>query len=567
MADTRVLQILITAKNEAEAQLKNFQDSIKNSAEASRSFAIGLGVAGVAVGGLGSLILSAAGDAEQTRIAFTTMLGSAEKSAVFIKDLVNFAKATPFELKGLEESSKKLLAFGFAQKDILPNLEALGNIASGVGRDKLPNLILAFGQVKAASHLTGMELRQFTEAGVPLLEELSKVTGMAVEDMAGNIGDLKIPFEQVRQALFNLSGENGRFHDLMKSQSQSFGGMVSNLKDSWDIFLRTSGQPLIEWGKQFVLMATNFVQNILPQWVARVQELTQWLSQHQVVIVIVSAAIIGALIPAVLSAAAAFLAASIALAPFIIGGAIIGGIVAGIVWIVQNWEMIKSKAIEIWNSIAAFFTTIWDGITTVFRFAISLITGLVILAFSSMGIDIVKIFSDIQTGLSIVWSVIKSIVSTSLEFIKALFKSAAKPVTEAWSSLWSIIGSNVTSAFETIKSVISGSINWIIEKINILIRAANSVAKLGAGALGLSNVLKIPEIPMLANGGIVTRPTLAVIGEAGPEAVVPLNRGNSGFGQINVTITGNSIMNGFDMQRMVEEGIMSALRLNTKLSL
>uniref|UniRef100_UPI002B1DFA00 tape measure protein n=1 Tax=Pseudomonas atacamensis TaxID=2565368 RepID=UPI002B1DFA00 len=83
----------------------------------------------------------------------------------FTKELTKFAASTPFELKGLETASKQLLAYGFEQKQVLPNLKALGDIAAGVGMDKLPQLILAFGQVKAATRLTGNELRQFTEAG------------------------------------------------------------------------------------------------------------------------------------------------------------------------------------------------------------------------------------------------------------------------------------------------------------------------------------------------------------------------------------------------------------------
>jgi len=98
--------------------------------------------------------------------------------------MTNFAKKTPFTLQGLENETKKLLAYGISQKEVMADLKVLGDIAAGVGMDKLPNLTLAYGQVRAAGRLTGMELRQFTEAGVPLLEELSKVTGMAVQDMA-----------------------------------------------------------------------------------------------------------------------------------------------------------------------------------------------------------------------------------------------------------------------------------------------------------------------------------------------------------------------------------------------
>lgn len=82
------------------------------------------------------------------------MIGSAKEADSFVKDMISFAAKTPFEIKGLETASKQLLAYGFNQKEVLPNLKNLGDIAAGVGMDKLPQLILAFGQVKAATKLT-----------------------------------------------------------------------------------------------------------------------------------------------------------------------------------------------------------------------------------------------------------------------------------------------------------------------------------------------------------------------------------------------------------------------------
>lgn len=271
----RELQILLKLRDQASRELQGVQREVdrlegtfSRVGDAALRFGKLLGAAAAtAISGFGFLALRAAADMEQTRIAFETMLGSAEDADRFVRDLVDFAKKTPFELQGLEEASKKLLAYGFTQDEVLPNLRALGDIASGVGMDKLPNLILAFGQVRAAGKLTGMELRQFTEAGVPLLEELAKVTGMAVEDMAGNIGNLDIPFKQVQQALMNLTDEGGRFHNLMERQSQSLSGMVSNLSDAWNNFLRNEGAKLIEWAKSFVAFAINIVENHLPRWI------------------------------------------------------------------------------------------------------------------------------------------------------------------------------------------------------------------------------------------------------------------------------------------------------------
>lgn len=126
----------------------------------------------VAVGGIGKAMINIAADFEQNRIAFETMIGNTDTARKTLAELSDFAVKTPFELPQLIESSKSLLAYGVEAENLIPTLRTLGDISAGVGMDKLPQMILAFGQVRAATKLTGAELRQFTEAGVPLLGAL-----------------------------------------------------------------------------------------------------------------------------------------------------------------------------------------------------------------------------------------------------------------------------------------------------------------------------------------------------------------------------------------------------------
>jgi tape measure domain-containing protein len=195
-------------------------------------------MAGVAVLGLGTALATAgtfaaksASEYEQNRIAFDTMLGSAEKARDMLKQVSEFAMKTPFELPEVVNGAKQLLAYNIEAEKIIPTFNALGNIAAGVGKEKLPQLILAFGQVKAATKLTGMELRQFTEAGVPMLATLGKQMGKTegeIQDMV-SAGDVK--FKDVEKALFGMSEEGGKFFNLMERQSKTFGGTMSNIKD------------------------------------------------------------------------------------------------------------------------------------------------------------------------------------------------------------------------------------------------------------------------------------------------------------------------------------------------
>lgn len=209
-------------------------------------------VGAVAFGSMSLLtagIVKAGAGMEQTQIAFETMLGSAERADKLLREISGTASTTPFELAQLEEAAKRLLAYGTAADDVVPQLRMLGDIAAGVGMDKMPQLILAFGQVQAATRLTGMELRQFTEAGVPLLEELAKHFERPVSEIQEMVTAGKVGFADVQAALANLTGEGGRFFNLMERQSGSLAGQWSNFKDQIALTARAIGEQLLPYLK------------------------------------------------------------------------------------------------------------------------------------------------------------------------------------------------------------------------------------------------------------------------------------------------------------------------------
>lgn len=176
--DTK-LKIVVDAQNKATQGLKGASNDLKTLEGAShnvkRTFNalyLAAAAATAAIGAMGLNAIKAGAQFEQTQIAFEVMLGSADRAKTLLEELSVFATETPFELVQLEEASKRLMAYGVEADNLIPTLKMLGDITAGVGMEKLPQLILAFGQVKAATKLTGMELRQFTEAGVPMLDAL-----------------------------------------------------------------------------------------------------------------------------------------------------------------------------------------------------------------------------------------------------------------------------------------------------------------------------------------------------------------------------------------------------------
>lgn len=211
-----------------------------------------IGVAVAAGSAAVGYLLNKAGENEQTKIAFETMLGSAELAEQKLNELKEFALKTPFELVGLQDAAKRLMAYGFEADKLIPTISALGDISSGVGKDKLPLLILALGQVRAAGKLTGMELRQFTENGVPMLEQLSKTLGKPVKEIQAMVSKGKIGFGDVEKALFSLTQEGGRFFNLMEKQSHSLLGMFSNFQDWLGMLAVDIGNDLLPLAKELL---------------------------------------------------------------------------------------------------------------------------------------------------------------------------------------------------------------------------------------------------------------------------------------------------------------------------
>lgn len=621
MADARV-GIIIEAQdratrtiNDVAARLDDINKNFERQARASRQFAVGITAAAAAVGGFGIAALKAAAGAEQTKVAFETMLGSAENADVFIKQLVNFAKTTPFELKGLEQASKQLLAYGFAQEEVIPNLKSIGDIAAGVGMDKLPNLIMAFGQVKAATRLTGMELRQFTEAGVPLLDMLAKQFGKPVSAIQEMVSAGEVGFPAVQEALRALTGEGGRFNDLMNKQAKTLGGLWSNLKDAWDIFLREQGAKLIEWAKQFTNVAINFVQNVLPVWIDRVDKLTKFFAEHKVAIYIVAGAIIGGLVPAVYAAAVAFAAAAIALAPFLIGGAIVGALVAGIVWVVKNWDGLKETAIFVWTAIKDFIGGIVDAINEKIQGWLDRLkaawefTWLFLKEFAAnmLGLLVGSILTTLdfffpqwQERLNMVINFFITIWTAAKDFLVGLWNSiveyyaniilafvdVAKPVLDKylkfWKAIWDAVKEVFMSVWTSIKEFFQGVIDFIVTNVSKAVSAIEKIlrplreaAELSGKVFksvgskvsdGFSSVIERGKgLLGLADGGLVTRPTLAMIGEGGePEAVIPLSKLRGMGGGITININGGNYLDR-DAGLMLGDQIIQVLRQNMRI--
>jgi tape measure domain-containing protein len=232
MPDPRVRVKIETDSTKARSELGKFNTVVGKVRTGIQNTIKTVAALSVAVVGLGSHVIKAAGEFEQWEIAFETLTGSANNAKALLDDIAAFAAKTPFDLPSLIEGSKRLLAYNIEAEKIIPTMETLGNITAGVGTEKMNQLILAFGQVRAATILTGQELRQFTEAGVPLISALADHFGVAESEIKNMVSNSMVGFEDVESALNSLASGSGKFADLMVKQSKSFLGIVSNTKDN-----------------------------------------------------------------------------------------------------------------------------------------------------------------------------------------------------------------------------------------------------------------------------------------------------------------------------------------------
>lgn len=360
MAKDAKLKIVVDAENRTQGVFKTLQgnlDTIRSKHEGLRDAMQTVGTAGtVALGGLALLtkgVIQAGANFEQTGIAFETMLGSADLARKTLADLASFAARTPFELPQLEEASKRLLAYGVSAGDLLPTLRNLGDIAAGVGMDKLPYLITALGQVKATTILSGEELRQFTENGVPLMEELARVTGYSVKEIAGDTMKLGITYDQVNQALANLTGEGGRFFNLMERQSQTLGGQWSAFKDQISLTARAIGTEL-----------SPYLKPMLDNLIGIAQQVGEFVKQHPQLSAFLLmgalgfSAILAILLPVAIAlpglilmftALTAGIAAIAAPAAAMI--LVFGSITAGLLYLREQGYFTKEAWLEVWTGI------------------------------------------------------------------------------------------------------------------------------------------------------------------------------------------------------------------------
>lgn len=204
---------------------------------------------------LGSII-KIGGEFEKQRVAIKSILGSGTKANEIYSQMKSLAVESPFTFQNLISYAKQLTAFSIPYNELYDTTKRLADISAGLGVD-MSRIILAYGQVRSASFLRGQEVRQFTEAGIPLLDRLAKkfteLEGRAVSagDVFEKISKRQVPFQMVKDVLWDMTDAGGQFYNMQAVLTETLPGKWEKLKDTWQIMLSDLAEGTSITGKLF----------------------------------------------------------------------------------------------------------------------------------------------------------------------------------------------------------------------------------------------------------------------------------------------------------------------------
>lgn len=217
-------------------------------------------------------VVDIGGELENQKIAMASILQDEGKATTIFNKIKKLAVASPFGVMDLNQYTKQLSAYSIPYNELYDTMKRLADISAGVGVD-MGRIVLAYGQIKAAKFLKGTELRQLTEANIPMVDKLaerfSKLEGRIVS--AGEVLDMiskkKVTFEDVKDVLWGLTDDGGMFNNMQEVLSESVKSKWKNLADAIDIMLGDIAESMgstLKWTAESLTTLTKNWKEIVP---------------------------------------------------------------------------------------------------------------------------------------------------------------------------------------------------------------------------------------------------------------------------------------------------------------
>lgn len=486
----------------------------------------GMLAAGAATAGLGLIGFNTASQLEQSQIALEQMLGSAKKAGDMMTWLKDTAAKTPFELSGLTQSTQRLLAFGFSAKDAQKNLMVIGDAAAatGKGQEGIDQITNALGQMQAKQKISGEEMLQLTEAGIPAWDILAKKMGTTVPQLQAMVesqgGAAKLFGEGGLPKL--IDGMGDKYDGLMKKQSKTLGGLMSTLKDTVGLAaadLIKKYMPQIKRALKGLIdgvgKAFDWLKGVVDKVGPVLGKVFGFISDNKQVFIIAAGAI------GVMTIAMMALNAVMAINPVTLIIMAIGALIGLLVLAYKKvgWFRNAVNAAFDWIKKAIAWFVDWFG-----KYAWPLIRTYLKLWWmyiSKVVWPVLRtVFKAIAAVVRVLWRYISEVFWPKVRGAFRLFIGAARGIWNAVKDVWGKVVEKFHAAKERIAGILTGIKDGFKNLWNGLTdglgSAIDTMKQWLSKIPGLSTL-----IDMLWTGGTVTvgRPT--IVGELGPEMFVP----------------------------------------------
>lgn len=516
-----------------QGKAKNLSMTFGRMAGSIKGFAA---IAGVAAGGslLASVFGSAAELQSQTR-SLEVLTGSAEKTKQILEGIKAFGAATPFQVRELIDVTKKLKAFGIETDSLVDTTKRLGDVAGATGAD-LNGIAMAFGQIRAKGKFAQEENLQLLERGVDLTGELRKMYGLSGEELAKAMSKGQISFEAANQALIQLTNQGGQYFNGAIAQADTLSGRLSTLQDAFTTLAQNIGmalEPVFNGILQFVTFLTNSINNLfresklteqaikdlgfdkLPRGQLRGRRFQERIEARKAVL---REEGFGLTAPKVdLTKVPALLAAT---------GAAGAGKEAKIKEEVQQTAEMRDLLAQINEARVS---------GNVFQLA-GLEYNREILRIQEDGITGINKEIELNNAKTNLNLRLQQIYGVNVEKTKELNKETKK-TSDIFATIKDTVATGLTNAIEGLidgTKTLGESLNGILRQLGSMFLQFGMKSLIG-GLFADGAAFQNGRVTPYAYGGVVNRPTLfpmangmGLMGEAGPEAIMPLRRGRNG---------------------------------------
>ncbi len=218
---------------------------------------------GAAAVGVGMKAVTAASDFEQTKVAFTTLIGDAAKAEQTLGKLRELGAKTPFEFPELADAGRKLIAFGESADALPETLRRIGDVSAGV-QAPVNEIAELYGKARVQGRLFAEDINQLTGRGIPVIQELAKQFGVSDSEVKNLVESGQVGFPAIERAFASMTSQGGRFSGMMDAQSKTTAGLFSTLKDTINEVFLTLGQPINDSIRVLAEQAIGLVQQLTP---------------------------------------------------------------------------------------------------------------------------------------------------------------------------------------------------------------------------------------------------------------------------------------------------------------